>query len=156
LAGTAVFAHENAPCRLDYQVDCDAQWQTRQVLVRGWVGQQEIELEIVVDAAQRWWINGVEAVTVAHCIDIDLNFSPVTNTLPLRRVPLAIGEEVAVTAAWLRFPAFDLVPLDQIYRRTDEAHYHYTSNGGSFSADLTVNTAGLVVDYPGLWHAVDA
>lgn len=154
LEGSAVFPHEGAPCRLDYQITCAARWQTRHVVVQGWVGGQTIWQEIVVDDTQRWWVNGVEATAVAGCIDIDLNFSPVTNTLPIRRAQLAIGAELAVTAAWLRFPSFVLEPLDQVYQRRDEHHYRYTSGGGSFVADLTVNAAGLVVDYPQLWQAV--
>lgn len=29
LAGTALFSHDQQPCRLDYQVVCDATWQTQ-------------------------------------------------------------------------------------------------------------------------------
>jgi len=154
LEGSAVFAHAGAPCRLDYQITCDAGWQTRHVVVQGWVGERTVRQEIVVDAQQRWWVNGDAAPAVAGCSDIDLNFSPVTNTLPIRRAQLAIGAEFAVTAAWLRFPSFVLEPLDQVYQRRAEHHYHYTSGGGSFVAELTVNAAGLVVDYPQLWRAV--
>ena len=53
-----------------------------------------------------WWQNEVEQPQVAGCIDIDLNFSPSTNLLPIRRCNLAVGEAVAVNAAWLRFPGF--------------------------------------------------
>lgn len=154
--GTAVLFHDGRACRLDYQLTCDARWQTRHVVVQGWVGAQTIAQEIVVDDTQRWWVNGVEATAVAGCIDIDLNFSPVTNTLPIRRAQLAIGAEIAVTAAWLRFPSFVLEPLDQVYQRRAERHYQYTSGGGSFVAELTVNAAGLVTDYPQLWRAVSA
>ena len=28
LTGTAVFAHDRQPCRLDYLVTCDSEWQT--------------------------------------------------------------------------------------------------------------------------------
>ena len=38
LAGTAVFAHEQQPCRLDYLVVCDVEWRTVMARVTGWVG----------------------------------------------------------------------------------------------------------------------
>lgn len=108
---------------------------------------------MAVDSASQWKLNGVERPEVAGCIDLDLNFSPSTNLLPLRRLSLAIGQEAKVRAAWLRFPSFALEPLDQLYRRTGEATYRYESAGGTFVAELEVNGAGFVVRYPGFWEA---
>jgi uncharacterized protein len=82
-----------------------------------------------------------------------LNFSPSTNLLPIRRLSLAGGESVEVTAAWLRFPSFGLEPLRQTYRRIGETTYRYESAGGSFVRDIQVADSGLVVTYPGFWAA---
>src|SRR5262249_19120428 len=38
LTGTAVFASDGRPCRLDYLVACDADWRTRSGRVTGWLG----------------------------------------------------------------------------------------------------------------------
>ena len=153
LTGTAVFVHDSRPCRLDYRVGCDPAWQTSSAAVAGWVGDEIVELEISVDAARRWWVNGEERPEVAGCIDVDLNFSPSTNLLPIRRLDLAIGESAEVKAAWLRFPSFALEPLDQVYRRISADAYRYESAGGSFVRDLQVNAAGFVTDYPDFWTA---
>jgi len=99
----------------------------------------------------RWLFDGREAPDLDGCIDIDLNFSPITNMLPIRRLSLALGESAVVNAAWLRFPSFSLERLDQMYRRTGANAYHYESAGGSFHADLTVDEFGLVLDYPPFW-----
>lgn len=90
---------------------------------------------------------------MAGCIDLDLNFSPSTNLLPIRRLGLAIGEEAKVNAAWLRFPGFTLEPLEQLYRRIDRTTYRYESAGGKFVAELRVNTAGFVTHYPNFWQS---
>ena len=90
---------------------------------------------------------------VQGCVDLDLNFSPSTNLLPIRRLSLEVGQEAEVRAAWLRFPSFKLEPHSQVYRRLDEFTYRYSSRGGEFVADLTVNECGLVTTYPGLWEA---
>jgi hypothetical protein len=153
LDGTAVFSHEQQPCRLDYQIVCDVAWWTISANVSGWVGPREVELQIRTEPSGRWWLNKVEQLDVRGCTDIDLNFSPSTNLLPIRRLDLAVGEEAEVQAAWLRFPSFTLEPLAQRYRRMDETTYRYESAGGQFVADLKVNQAGFVVDYPGLWKA---
>jgi len=148
LSGTSVFAHEGQPCRLDYRVRCDAAWRTSAAQVAGWVGARPVTVKIAVDADRGWRLNGRECEAVAGCVDVDLNFSPSTNLLPIRRLDLAIGAEATVRAAWLRFPSFTLEPLEQVYRRIDAATYRYESAGGTFVAELEVDDAGLVTFYP--------
>jgi hypothetical protein len=154
LAGTAAFAHNQQPCRLDYHLTCDANWHTRSAQVAGWVGDAAVEIELSVDAAQRWWQNGKEVPSVRGCLDLDLNFSPSTNLLPIRRLALEIGQAAEVRAAWLRFPSFTLEPLDQVYRRITVTTYRYESAGGEFVRDLNVSAAGFVTRYPGFWELV--
>ncbi|HEU5320065.1 MAG TPA: putative glycolipid-binding domain-containing protein [Methylomirabilota bacterium] len=152
LAGSAVFAGEGRACRLDYRIACDRGWRTVSGRVTGWVGRRPVELEVAVDAAGRWRLDGRECPAVAGCVDLDLNFSPSTNLLPIRRLALAAGQEADVRAAWLRFPSFALEPLEQRYRRIDEHTYRYESAGGRFVRDLTVNAAGFVTAYPDFWR----
>jgi uncharacterized protein len=153
LTGVAVFQHAQQPCRLDYSVICDEQWLTQTGKVTGWVGNKAIDVAVSVDASGTWRINGTECPEVAGSIDLDLNFSPSTNLLPIRRLTLSIGEEAQVKAAWLRFPGFTLEPLEQIYRRVDDVIYRYESAGGQFVANLTVNGVGFVTWYPQVWAA---
>ena len=152
LAGTAVFRHEQQPCRLDYLVTCDTKWRTSSGKVAGWVGDELVEIELSADLRGRWRLNGEECVEVSGCIDLDLNFSPSTNLLPIRRLGLEPGQEAQVRAAWLRFPSFTLEPLEQLYRRIDLDTYRYESAGGRFVADLQVNEAGFVTNYPSFWQ----
>ena len=152
LSGTALFTHEQQPCRLDYLVVCGSAWQTLSGRVTGWVGDRRIETEVTVDSARQWRLNGTARPEVEGCIDLDLNFSPSTNLLPIRRLGLGMGQEATVRAAWLRFPSFALEPLEQNYRRLAPATYRYESAGGRFVAELQVNVAGLVTLYPGVWQ----
>jgi hypothetical protein len=150
--GTAVFAYEAQACRLDYRVACDVGWRTVAAQVSGWVGDDVVDVAITVDPHGRWWMNERECPAVARCIDVDLNFSPSTNLLPIRRLRLAVGQSADVRAAWLRFPGFALEPFDQTYRRLGERAYRYASAGG-FVADLEVNDAGFVTRYGDIWQA---
>ena len=154
LSGTAIFAFGNPqrlPARLDYLVVCDADWRTRSARVSGWAGDETISIDISVDEDRRWRMNGIEIPGVEGCVDIDLNFSPSTNLLPIRRLRLNVGEEVTAPAAWLRFPEFRLEPLDQSYRRVSGSAYRYESGAGKFVAQLSVNEAGFVTGYPNFW-----
>jgi len=152
LEGTAVFLHNHEPCRLTYVVVCDERWNTLNGSVSGWLGDATVKIEIKVDADHGWQLNGSARPAVMGCIDLDLNFSPSTNLLPMRRLNLSIGQEAEVEAAWLRFPSFELERLSQLYRRTGELTYRYESSTG-FVADLEVNALGFVTKYPGIWQA---
>jgi hypothetical protein len=131
---------------------CNAAWHTVSGRVTGWVGNATVEIELTVDAACCWRLNDTVCPAVTGCLDLDLNFSPSTNLLPIRRLDLAIGQEAEVQAAWLRFPQFTLEPLAQRYRRLDVTTYRYESADGRFVADLQVNTAGFVTRYVHFWQ----
>jgi uncharacterized protein len=153
LTGTAVFEHEGQPCCLEYRVECRPDWTTRAASVRGSVAGSAVNVAIEADEARRWRLDGVEVPEVEGCVDVDLNFSPATNLLPIRRLGLDVGEEGAVRAAWLRFPTFVLEPLEQLYHRVGDALYRYESAGGRFAAELEGDEEGFVTRYAGIWEA---
>lgn len=153
LEGTAVLSYDRTPCKIDYAVRCDAAWRTRATHVGGWIGEREIAIDIASDGAGHWTLNDRPVPDVDGCLDVDLGFSPSTNTLPIRRLALEVGAGADVSAAWLSFPGLELQRLDQRYERTAPECYRYISRGGSFIADLRVDAAGLVVLYPGFWSA---
>lgn len=137
LDGAALFLHEGAPVSLSYEVTWDDEWRSLAAWVQGWVGAQRIE---------------VEARPLPGCVDLDLNFSPSTNMLPIRRLSLAIGQSADVRATWLRFPSFKVEPLEQRYTRLSESTYRYESAGGTFVREIEVNEHGLVTRYPGFFE----
>jgi len=153
LAGASVFTQDGLLCRLHYEVRCDGAWRTTGARVAGFVGDQSVEVLIDVDADGRWTKGREECPQVEGCIDLDLNFSPSTNLLPIRRLRLEVGEAAEVRAAWLRFPGFELEPLEQRYTRTAADGYRYESGGGAFVRDLAVNADGFVTRYPGFFEA---
>ena len=117
------------------------------------MGENLVEHEILVSEDAIWYLDDEEINDVKGCIDIDLNFSPITNLLPLRRLDLTNGDAKSVSAAWLRFPSFNLERLDQTYTRLDDLTVKYESRDGSFVRNLKVNNAGLVTEYPDYWIA---
>jgi hypothetical protein len=135
---------------LTYHIECDETWRTISATVEGWTNERELGL-VIESNNGHWTMNGEHVPAVDGCVDVDLNFSPSTNLLPIRRLDLDIGEEASVKAAWLRFPTFTLEPLEQSYTRTGDHTYRYKS--ASFTAEITVNEAGLVLEY-GPWKAV--
>jgi hypothetical protein len=74
--------------------------------------------------------------------------------LPIRRLDPAIGEAVALTAVWVRFPELTIEPLPQRYIRLAERRYRYESAGGAFVAEIEVDDLGLVTTYEGGWRRI--
>ena len=129
---------------------CDEDWRTRVVLVEGWADQRSVHHQIVVKPNGRWMHNETELPQFDGCIDIDLNFSPSTNTLPIRRLRLAVGASARVRVAWLRFPDFTLHVAEQSYTRIAADRYEYRN--GKFRSEISVDSIGLVRDYPPVWE----
>jgi hypothetical protein len=86
-----------------------------------------------------------ERLADAH--DIDLYGSPLTNTLPLRRLGLIDGT-VTIIAAWVLLPSLAVTANAQTYTVLEPGRVRYAS--GSFTADLELDESGYVVRYPGL------
>ena len=72
-------------------------------------------------------------------------------TILWRRLDLEVGHSVHLRAAWLRFPSFQLEPLEQSYTRVRANLYRYESAGGRFVASVEVDEAGLVTEYGEIW-----
>jgi len=153
LEGAAAFAHEGLPCRLDYHIVCGEDWRTLSAEVDGWVGGTIVGIHLTASPDEHWLLDGHDQPNIVGCTDVDLNFSPSTNLLPIRRLNLAVGETAEIKVAWLRFPSFRLEPLEQKYSRLSETVYRYESAGGKFVADLKVNSTGFVMDYPDIWKS---
>jgi hypothetical protein len=83
--------------------------------------------------------------------DVDLTGSPLTNTLPIRRLGLLKAEPgVAhrVSVAWVLLPSLEVIQADQIYTALGDGRVRFANE--TFSADLSVDADGFVIDYPGL------
>lgn len=141
--------------RFRYTIDCDSEWRTRSAVVEGDVGGVPIRFALAADGAGRWTRDGTLVPELAGALDVDLGFTPATNTLPLRRLALAIGESAPVRSAWLRFPELRLEPLEQTYTREAEQSFRYRAlvDGEPFIARLDTDAFGRVLRYEGLWEA---
>jgi hypothetical protein len=98
------------------------------------------------------WSGTSRPAVYADSVDVDLGFTPATNTLPIRRLRLAVGQRAEIEAAWLVWPELQVRPARQTYTRLGEDRYRYQQ--GDFDAELLVDEHGLVREYQGLWRAV--
>jgi len=154
LRGTVLALGKHGPAEVRYEIASDATWRTERADVSLCDATGEGALRLSVEKGRRCE-NGRERDAVRGCVDIDLGRSPSTNTLPIRRLGLAIGQKSdPLTAAWVRFPELALEPLRQDYERVSQRRYRHTSRGGAFTADIDVDDDGLVLEYQGVWQRV--
>ena len=152
--GTILTLAADAAAEARYEIVCDHSFRTRQanISVRDATGERTVQ---IATENGRWYENGRENKTVVGALDIDLGWSPSTNTLPIRRLKLEIGQTSGeFMAAWVRFPDLTLQPLPQEYVRLADRQYRYSSRSGAFVANLLVGDDDLVLDYEGFWHRV--
>jgi hypothetical protein len=150
--GTILTLVHDAAAEARYEITCDRLFRTRaaNISVRDAAGDRSPR---IAAESGRWYENGIENQTVAGAIDIDLGWSPSTNTLPVRRLGLENGQASGeFIATWVRFPELTLEPLPQEYLRLGDRKYRYSSGGGAFVAELLVDEHDLVLDYEGFWQ----
>jgi hypothetical protein len=133
--GLIVGSFDGAPLRLQYEVTCDANWRTTGVRVDDLDAGGHIEL--------------------ARPGDVDIEATPFTNTLPIRRLGLEVGQREEITAVFVTVrPALSFRPIRQRYSRLEEHRYLYESLESEFKSELLVDLDGFVVEYPGVWSRV--
>jgi uncharacterized protein len=152
LKGTVVgVLKDQGPVLASYEVYCDENWLTHRVQLERTMGSDVKTLSLTVESRGVWRSSGQELRDVHGCDDVDLALTPATNTLPVRRLNMQVGDSESVIAAWVKFPELSVQPLSQRYTRVARNTYRYESNTG-FSADIEVDELGLVTSYPGGWE----
>ncbi len=151
IEGELVLLDGGAPCALSYAVECDGTGVTSRVVLRFRRQGRRTERVLARDASGGWTVDGAPAPALDGLADADIQLTPSTNTLPIRRLRLAPGQRAEVVAAWVRFPALDVVPLRQAYRRVSATEYEYQALESRFTATLECDEHGLVTRYGGIW-----
>ncbi len=153
LRGLAVLPIDGEPAQIAYRVELDPLWRTRRTEVTIERERHTQAVVLVADGEGSWTVEGAPAEPLDGCIDVDLGFSPATNTLQIRRLGLEVGESRTLPVAWLAFPGLTLQPLVQTYTRLGPDRWLYAS--GDFTAELEVDGCGYVLRYgEDLWKAV--
>ncbi len=127
-----------------YEVELE-DWMTRRVTVGPLV------LEHLDD---QWRVDGEERTDLADAVDVDIVLTPFTNTLPIRRLRLEVGESAEIVTAWVDVPSLEVSPDPQRYTRIDDRVFRFESLDSDFTRDIQVDADGFVVEYPGLFSRV--
>ncbi|RFB80974.1 putative glycolipid-binding domain-containing protein [Methylovirgula sp. 4M-Z18] len=138
---------------LAFDLACDSDWCVRTLIVTLDGG---AAVRLTADGKGLWRSEGKPLSHLDGCIDADLVVTPVTNTLPIRRLQLAKGMRREIRVAYITIPDITIYAAPQAYTCLEpDKRYRYESLDHPFAAEFDVDAHGLVRDYPGLFERLD-
>ncbi len=164
-AGTQMGA-EPVPFRVDYRLEAPERFITRELELtatsEGWrrrlllrhdgAGGWRAEVEDAGDVPGGPWDGELPDLSGAR--DIDIENSPLTNTMPILRHGFQRGGAGDFVMAFVTMPSLRVEASPQRYehaRTADQGSVvRYISRDGDFTADLELDAEGLLVHYPRL------
>ena len=150
------FDDDGDPFRLAYRLRWDDAGLLQHAELEAAKGIQIRSLSLHTDGHGRWRNGHGEHLThLDGCIDIDIWPTPLTNSLPIWRSHLKIGQREEYQMAWVSAPELEVVAKTQAYTRLADRLYLFESlDETRFKAALPVDQDGFVTDYPKLFRRI--
>jgi uncharacterized protein len=145
IVGTTTAVEDGRAWVVEYEITVDEHWRTRE----GRLVNQDKAVFLERSGAD-WHVDGVPVQHVLGCVDLDLESSALTNAFPVHRLGLQPGEQASVPAAYVRAADLSVERLEQTYRCLAPGRYAYAAPAFDFECELQYDTAGLLLDYPGI------
>lgn len=131
--------------QVQYVVRISPTWQVRQFLL--FRDMDEPDLWIGTDGNGRWGeMNGAHREELDGCVDIELACTPFTHTIPIRRLPLPVGNSADITVASIDVETLDVQPVRRRYTRLDTHRWQVTQLDTGESTEFDVDEFGLPTD----------
>lgn len=144
----------NIPTDMLYTMDIDGDWYLRSLSISA-VAPSQLLLSLQKDEHGQWHHGDrILSPEFDSCIDVDLSLTPFTNSLPMNRLRLATGSMREISVIYIHWPDLTLKPLRQRYTNMGNGLYKYENLESGYSALLSVDKEGMVIDYPGVWKRV--
>lgn len=162
--GTVLLLRGEEPLRIGYSLSLTSAWQVRMVSVDIPGGTPRV-LRLKTDGEGNWETGLNEPLPdLEGCLDVDLAFTPFTNSLPIRRLSLAEGDSAELKMVYVTVPDLHVHADGQRYTcQVDEGDreagdwrgvYRYQAGARGRDVELAVDSDGLVRDYPGIFKRV--
>jgi hypothetical protein len=150
------FDDEHGPFRLIYRLAWDESWCLREADLSVTTDLSTRSIRLITDGKGHWRDDdGRTRDDLEGCLDVDIWPTPFTNTFPIRREPMAVGERRQFRMAWIFGPDLTVRPQPQAYTRVADRLYLFENlDGSGFKAELPVDADRIVLDYPDLFRRV--
>ena len=154
LAGLTCAVEDGQAWSVRYAISLDERWTTRAVEVWSWSSSGARRLRLEADGVGTWRRDGVEIADLRGCLDVDLESSACTNTIPVHRLDPGAGQTVDAPAAYVRAIDLTVGRLEQQYAGVEDVgplrRFDYRAPAFNFECRLVYDEAGLVLEYPGI------
>ena len=160
VADSVVLAFDEAqnPFRLTYRLVWDEPWRIREAELNVATAKVTHSLSLRTDGQGHWQHQGGRVIgNLDGCLDVDIWPTPFTNSFPIRRVPMAVGERREFRMTWIQAPELTVQARRQAYTRLADRLYLFEAlDGTGFRVELPVDEDGIVLDYPNHFRRVNA
>ncbi|WP_454052167.1 putative glycolipid-binding domain-containing protein [Clostridium sp. Marseille-Q7071] len=151
--------NENTPFRINYEINCDLNWKVNKVDIRRF-DSKSTNITLLSDGNGIWRKScGEEIEDLRGCVDIDISITPFTNTIPIRRLSLNLGESSKIKVIYIDVHNLKLKPVTQKYTclesNLEGFKYRYENLNSGFVTEFFVDKEGLIIDYPDIFGRVD-
>lgn len=137
--------------QIEYVLRLSPLWQVRQLLL--FRDLPEPDLWLGTDGQGRWGeMNGAHRPELDGAHDVALDVTPFTLSLPIRRLPLHVGDEFELPVLVVDVETLAVEPTIVAYRRTDDRAWHIRRAGTTI--EVAVDEYGLVTDVDGEFRRV--
>jgi uncharacterized protein len=134
--------------KIHYVVRLSPLWQVRQMLL--FRDLEEPDLWLATDGSGRWGeMNGAHRTELDGCRDLDLGCTPFTLMLPVRRLPVDVGDEFEVPVVDVDVDTLGIVRSVRSFTRISERGWLYRERSTPVAREITVDEYGLALDDPG-------
>jgi hypothetical protein len=128
-----------------YVIRLSATWQVRQFLL--FRDLDEPDLWLGADGTGRWGeMNGAHRPDLAGCTDIELTITPFTNSVPIRRLTLDIGESAEVTSAQVDVETLGVISIRHRFERVTPRRFRRIDLDTGAIVEFDIDEYGLVHD----------
>jgi len=148
---------DHGPFRLTYHLHWDPSWQITHAELFVKTERFTGSLSLQTDGRGRWHHHDGRTIDeLEGCRDIDIWPTPFTNSFPIRREPMKVGERRLFRMAWIFALDLSFHAQPQAYTRLSNSVYLFENlDGTGFRANLPIDDEGIVIDYPDLFRRVN-
>ena len=141
------------PVYAEYFIRLDLQWNVKEFMIEFHVSDHKHAFNLTRDVAGNWADSEGNACPEFNgCSYIDISLTPLTNSLPINSLKMAIGESHEFSLIYIDVLEAEMRLDHQKYTRQSSNSYRFENDGGKFTADITVDEDGFVIDYPKLFQ----
>ncbi|CAH0276419.1 hypothetical protein SRABI27_03645 [Pedobacter sp. Bi27] len=141
----------NQAIKILYKILTDTLWATYFVEINVILGGYKKTILLEKKGAF-WLVNNTIDHRFDDCVDIDISLTPLTNTLPIRRLVFNGQSSNRIEVIYIDIIADMIMPVRQYYTKISDSVYLYENEKSTFKAELKTDSYGLVIEYPKLFR----